>query len=199
MTNIETAIICLVVIFFVGVLWAVVRIYNNLIGLCKEVRLSFVNIDVLMKQRHDELPKLIQSCRRYMGYEQKTLKQVVDLRNKQFNVMTQKDIGELGKVEHALQHSLGKLFALSENYPELKANTSFVQIQTRISELEGGIKAQREIYNDRVTRNNIQINLFPDNIIASLFGFKEFTLLEFAVSELEDIDVSDAFKEYDIV
>ena len=198
MTSLHMVFFGLSMILIVGLLWGTVTAYNNFILLKKNVHLSFANIDVLMKQRHDELPKLIQACRKYMGYEQETLNKIVELRNQQFAAMTKKDIHKLGEVEYTLQHSLGKLFALSENYPELKANESFLQLQSRISFLESGIKEQRESYNDSVTRNNIQINIFPENMVAVLFRFKEFALLEFVVSELEDVDVSDAFKKYDI-
>lgn len=199
MTNLQILIFAGGVLFSFFVLWFFIKLYNKLIELNKNVHLAFSNINLLMKQRHDELPKLIDSCRMYMKYEKDTLTKIVKLRNLLFDAMDQKEIKQLGQLEHSLQSSIGKLFALAENYPELKTNTLFIQLQTRISFLESAIKDQREIYNQRVTENNIGVTIFPDNLAALIFGFKEFVLLEFVSSELNDVDINDRFNQYKVV
>lgn len=199
MTNLQILIFAGGILFSLFVLWFFIKLYNKFIELNKNVHLAFSNINLLMKQRHDELPKLIDSCRMYMKYEKDTLTKIVKLRNLLFDAMDQKEIKQLGQLEHSLQSSIGKLFALAENYPELKTNTLFIQLQTRISFLESAIKDQREIYNQRVTENNIGVTIFPDNLAALIFGFKEFVLLEFVSSELNDVDINDRFNQYKVV
>lgn len=199
MTNLQILIFAGGILFSFFVLWFFINLYNKFIELNKNVHLAFSNINLLMKQRHDELPKLIDSCRMYMKYEKDTLTKIVRLRNLLFDAMDQKEIKQLGQLEHSLQSSIGKLFALAENYPELKTNTLFIQLQTRISFLESAIKDQREIYNQRVTENNIGVTIFPDNLAALIFGFKEFVLLDFVSSELNDVDINDRFNKYKVV
>lgn len=170
-------------------------IYNGLIELKNNVRKNWSNIDILLKQRHDELPKLIESCKQYMKHEKTTLNKVVQARSHVQEAQEQGSIKALGHAETELRLGLGNLFAVAEGYPELKANQSFLQLQGRISTLENSIADRREFYNDSVTLNNTRIEQIPDVLIAKLFRFKAFEILEFDEEEIKDIDVKSAFKD----
>ncbi|KJS05385.1 MAG: LemA family protein [Gammaproteobacteria bacterium BRH_c0] len=170
-----------------------VVIYNNLVALKHRVAKAWSNIDILLKQRHDELPKLVETCKQYMTYEQETLERIIQARSSVASARESQDIDALGKAEASLRAGLGQLFALAENYPELKANDSFQHLQARISELENGIADRRELYNDAVNLNNIRIEQFPDLLVARAFSFKPFTLLEFSEEELQDHSIKTLF------
>lgn len=171
-----------------------VTIYNSLVRLKHQVAQAWANIDVLLKQRHDELPKLVDTCRQYMDYERDTLERVIAARSRVADAREQQDIGALGKAETELRAGLGRLFALAENYPELKASESFQHLQSRISDLENGIADRRELYNAAVNLNNVRIEQFPDLLLARPLGFKPFELLEFSAAELADVNVGALFK-----
>jgi LemA protein len=171
----------------------VVRIYNGLIALRENVRKAWSNIDVLLTQRHDELPKLVETCKRYMQYEQETLERVMQARSAVFRAQGQGDVAALGAAEEQLRAGLGRLFAVAENYPALKADTTFAHLQRRISELEEAIADRRELYNDAVNINNIRVQTFPDVIVARLFDFRQAALLEFSEAERRDVDLGKLF------
>jgi LemA protein len=173
----------------------VVLIYNNLVSLKHNVSKAWSNIDVLLKQRHDELPKLVETCRQYMKYEQETLEKVMQARSSVASAQQQGDIGQLGQAEGALRLGLGNLFALAEAYPELKADETFQHLQARITGLENSIADRREFYNESVNINNVRIEQFPDVIIARLFNFKSFTLLEFSAEETADVNLRGLFEQ----
>lgn len=170
-----------------------VVIYNNLVALKHRVAMAWSNIDILLKQRHDELPKLVETCKQYMTYEQETLERIIRARSSVASARESQDIDALGKAETSLRSGLGQLFALAENYPELKANDSFQHLQGRISDLENGIADRRELYNDAVNLNNIRIEQFPDLVLARAFNFKPFTLLEFSEEQLQDHSIKSLF------
>lgn len=170
-----------------------VTIYNNLVALKHRVAQAWANIDVLLKQRHDELPKLVETCKQYMGYEQETLENVIAARSKVSTAAQSQDIAALGLAETDLRSSLGRLFALAEDYPDLKANESFQHLQARISDLENGIADRRELYNESVNLNNIRIEQFPDVLIANFFKFGAHKLLEFSEEETADVSIKGLF------
>jgi LemA protein len=172
----------------------VIALYNRLVNLKHNATKAWSNIDVLLKQRHDELPKLIDTCKEYMQYEKQTLEKVINARSRAASARASGDIGALGAAEGALRIGLGQLFALAEDYPDLKANETFLHLQGRITGLEDSIADRREFYNESVNLNNIGIEEFPDVIIARLFNFKSFQLLEFEASELADVDVGGLFQ-----
>ncbi len=184
------------------IFWAVVVvlivyliiIYNNLVTLKHNVSKAWSNIDVLLKQRHDELPKLVETCRQYMQYEQDTLEKVMQARASVATAQQNGDILALGSAEGTLRMGLGSLFAVAEAYPELKADQSFQHLQARITGLENSIADRREFYNESVNINNVRIEQFPDVILARFFGFKSFTLLEFTSEELVDLDIKSLFE-----
>jgi len=172
-----------------------IMIYNNLVSLKHNVSKAWANIDVLLKQRHDELPKLVETCKQYMGYEQETLEKVMQARSAVSAAREKGDISALGPAETQLRMGLGNLFALAEAYPDLKANDSFQHLQGRISGLENAIADRREFYNESVNNNNVRIEQFPDVIIARNLGFGARDLLEFSEEETKDVDVKELFSE----
>ena len=168
-------------------------LYNNLVQLKHNVAKAWANIDVLLKQRHDELPKLVETCKQYMKFEQETLQKVMEARSKVFAARETQNIPELGQAEGALRATLGHLFALAEAYPDLKTNQSFQQLQARISSLENAIADRREFYNESVNVNNVRVEQFPDTIIAGMFNFKQAQLLEFGEAEKANVNMKQLF------
>jgi LemA protein len=185
-TIIVLGVLLVAVIYFV-------MLYNNLVQVKHNVSKAWANIDVLLKQRHDELPKLIETCKQYMKFEQDTLAKVMEARSKVFSARESQNIGALGQAEGALRASVGNLFAVAEAYPDLKTNQTFLQLQSRISGLENGIADRREFYNETVNVNNVRIEQFPDTLIAGMFNFKPAQLLEFEAAEKADVDVKQLF------
>jgi LemA protein len=185
-TLITLGIIAVVLIYGIG-------LYNHLVSVKHAVSKSWANIDVLLKQRHDELPKLVEVCQQYKQFEQATLQKVIEARSQVHAARERQDIGALGQAEGALRMGLGSIFAVAEAYPELKANESFMRLLNRITSLENGIADRRELYNESVNINNVQIEVFPASIIASVFGFGEKPLLEFAANEKADVDMKSLF------
>jgi LemA protein len=167
--------------------------YNSLVNIKNNVSKAWANIDVLLKQRHDELPKLVDTCKQYMKYEQETLEKVIQARSRASDARESQNVAALGAAESVLRSGLGQLFALAESYPELKANEQFLHLQSRISGLENAIADRREFYNDSVNINNVRIAQFPDLILARLFDFKSQDLLKFAAEELTDVDIYQRF------
>ena len=186
-----SAVVVLAVLFLVAA-YAVV-LYNGLVRLKHGVAKAWSNIDVLMRQRHEELPKLVEACKQYMQHERSTLEQVIAARNAVSDAREQADLRALGQAETGLRAGLGRLFALAENYPELRANESFRHLQQRITGLESGIADRRELYNESVNLNNVRIEQFPDVLLARMFGFREATLLQFSETEKADVDLKALF------
>ena len=167
--------------------------YNSLVSIKNNVAKAWANIDVLLKQRNDELPKLIDTCKAYMAHESQTLEKVINARMGVDAARQTLDVAGLGKAESTLSKSLGGLYAVAENYPDLKADQTFINLQQRITGLENQIADRREFYNDSVNNNNVRIAQFPDLIVAKLFNFEPAQMLRFASEELKDIDVSARF------
>jgi LemA protein len=168
-------------------------LYNQLVAIKHGVSQAWANIDVLLRQRHEELPKLVEACRRYMQHEQQTLERVIAARGAVAQARDRSDVKGLGQAETALRTGLGQLFALAENYPDLKASESFQHLQQRISGLESGIADRRELYNASVNINNVRIEQFPDVIVARMFAFKPAELLQFSDAEKADVDLRALF------
>jgi len=172
----------------------IVLIYNNLVSLKHSVSKAWSNIDVLLKQRHDELPKLVETCRQYMKFEQETLEKVMQARTSVATAQQQGNIPALGQAEGALRLGLGSLFAVAEAYPELKADETFQHLQARITGLENAIADRREFYNESVNNNNVRIEQFPDVFVARTFNFKAHSLLEFSAEETADVNIRQLFE-----
>jgi LemA protein len=186
------SIIALVVV--AGLVFYVISIYNHLVRLKHNVSKAWSNIDVLLKQRHDEIPKLVETCKQYMKFEQETLEKVMQARSQVSDARQKQDVPGLGAAEGALRMGLGQLFALAEDYPELRANDNFQHLQSRISSLENTIADRREFYNESANINNIGIETFPDLIVARLFAFGARDLLEFEATEIVDVNVKELFQ-----
>jgi LemA protein len=171
----------------------VISLYNNLVQLKHGVSKAWANIDVLLKQRHDELPKLVEVCKQYKQFEQETLQRVIAARSQVQTARETQDVEALGKAEGMLRMGLGNIFAVAEAYPELKANENFMQLQNRITGLENGIADRRELYNESVNIYNVGIEQFPAVMIAGMFNFTGKPLLEFAAAEKTDVDMKSLF------
>ncbi|MDD2872752.1 MAG: LemA family protein [Azoarcus sp.] len=176
----------------IALLYGIV-VYNGLVQLKHNVAKAWANIDVLLKQRHDELPKLVEVCRQYKQFEQETLARVTEARARVSSAREKHDVAALGAAEGMLRMGLGQIFAVAEAYPELKANEHFMQLQTRITALENAIADRRELYNESVNVHNIRIEQFPDLFVARLCQFIAQPLLEFASAEKTDVDMKALF------
>lgn len=181
----------------IGLLFAAcvyfVMLYNGLVQIKHNVSKAWANIDVLLKQRHDELPKLVETCKQYMNFEQETLTRVMEARSKVSMAREARDVRQLGHAEGALRGALGNLFAVAEAYPDLKTNETFRQLQNRISTLENAIADRREFYNESVNINNVRIEQFPASIVAAVFTFPPAHLLHFTAQEKADVDMKQLF------
>ena len=186
MLYIVIAIIAIVIIYGV-------TIYNSLVNVKHSVAKAWANIDVLLTQRHDEIPKLVEVCKQYRQFEQETLEKVVRARSLVQDARQKQDVGALGPAETMLRSSLGTLFAVAEAYPELKTNENFMQLQSRISQLENAIADRRELYNEAVNINNVRIEQFPDTLVAKFGSFPPAKLLEFSEGEKRDVDMKALF------
>lgn len=182
----------LLAVFIVAVIYGV-SLYNGLIAVKHNVDKAWSNIDVLLKQRHDEIPKLVDTCRQYMQYEQDTLEKVIRARQSVATAQQSRDMHSLGQAETALRAGLGQLFALAESYPDLKANSHFTHLQSRITELENAIADRREFYNESVTLNNVRIEQFPDSLLAGTARALPRELLQFDTGSRADVDVKALF------
>ena len=165
-----SAISSLIVLFVAaGVIFYLVTIYNGLITMRNDIDKSWANIDVLLKQRHDELPRLVEVCKGYMQYERETLERLVEARTRYGAATT---IDQKTQASSNLSASVGKLFQVAENYPTLQANVSFLELQKRTTELESQIADRREFYNDAINVFNTRIQEMPDVFVARLFGMQ---------------------------
>jgi len=192
MGAVNTALVVLLVIVAVVAVYLIMT-YNNLVTVKNNVARAWANIDVLLKQRHDEIPKLVEICKQYKQFEQETLVRVTEARSRVAAAREARNIDALGPAEVALRAGVARVFALAEAYPDLKANQSFMQLQSRITGLENAIADRREFYNDSVNVNNIRIEQFPDSIIAGAFGFNEARMLHFEEQEIADVDMKSLF------
>ena len=150
-----------------GVMWAI-GLYNRLVNLRERVRATWSHIEVLLKRRHDLIPNLVETVRGYAGHESQTLTAVIAARNLAVGA---RGVEQQAKAEGALTGALGRLFAVAEAYPDLKANGNFMQLQNELSDTENGIASQRQGYNNTVQQYNTTILSFPANLIAGPFGF----------------------------
>lgn len=178
-----------IVLVLILVLWVVMQ-YNRLITLRNQVENGWKQIDVQLKRRHDLIPNLVNTVKGYMEFEQETLQKVIAARNA---AVSATGVADAAAKEGALTGALSKLFALAENYPTLKANENVRQLQEELASTENKISFARQFYNDIATRFNISQQVFPGNIVASLFGFKRSELFEVQDAgerEVPNVDLS---------
>jgi LemA protein len=156
-------------IIVVAAVWLITT-YNSLVSLKNQVDASWRQIDVQLKRRHDLIPNLVEAVKGYMQFERETLTQVVEARNR---AVSAPDQGSRVAAENQLTAGLGRLFALMENYPQLKADENVLRLQEEVTTTENQIAFSRQAYNDSVMQLNTRVEVFPGNIIASNFGFKQ--------------------------
>ncbi len=164
----------------------VMMTYNGLVALRNRIENAWGQMDVQLKRRHDLIPNLVEVVKDYMGYEKETLEAVVEARQKAVSAGSRE---EQVKQEGMLSQALGKLFALAENYPDLKANTNVNQLMGELSETENMIAGSRQVYNDAVVRMNTKVESFPSNIIANMFSFTRETYFEVPEGEKAPVKV----------
>ncbi len=181
------------VVLLVLVIGYVVGIYNGLVRVRADVKLAWSNIDVLLVQRHDELPKLVETCKQYLQYEQQTLERVMQARSAVAAARSSGSVAALGAAESGMRSGLAGLFAVAENCPDLKANQAFQHLQQRITGLEQAISDRREIYNEAANINNVRIAAFPDVLLATRYEFEPAHLLKFDSLQKTDVDMKAAF------
>ncbi len=161
---------------------AIVSMYNGLIRLKNRVDEAWSDIDVQLKRRYDLIPNLINTVKGYAAHEQSTFEKVVNARNAAMETQGSGDAEARGKAENALSSTLKSIFALAENYPDLKANQNFLELQRELSDTENKIQASRRFYNTNVRDFNTKIQVFPNNMIA---GWLNFTARKFFEIENE--------------
>ena len=182
-----TVIVGLVFILVVlAVVFYTVSIYNSLVRLKNDIDKAWANIDVLLKERHDELPKLIATCQGYMQYEQQTLLAVTDARSAYARAGS---LPEKAQAENQLTGALRSLFAVAEKYPELKANENFLALEQRITALEEEIADRREFFNDSVNTYNIRIRQLPDVFVAMLLFMRPKEMFQATEEDRRDVEV----------
>jgi LemA protein len=180
--------ICGVVVLLVGLIlafWAV-SIYNGLVLLKNNIRKSWSNIDVLLKQRSSEIPNLVEAVKGYMKHEKGVLEAVTKARTEFMNAQT---VAEKAKADGMLAGALKTLFAVAESYPQLRATENFQQLQSRISAIESQIADRREFYNDSVNTYNIKIKQIPDMFVAGILGYGSEPFFKVSEEERADIKV----------
>jgi LemA protein len=178
-----TAVVLFAVIAAAGVWFS---IYNGLVALKNAIARSWANIDVLLKQRHDELPKLVKTCEGYMQHERAVFDKLSEARGA---LVQAKSVAQRSAAEGMLTQALGGLFAVAEAYPDLKANQSFLQLQTRISEIEQQIADRREYYNDTVATFNTRLGQIPDKWVGQWLGFPPAELFRASAEDRQDVDI----------
>jgi LemA protein len=166
--------IVLLVIIFALVAW-LVGIYNGLVRLRNQVKDAWAQIDVQLKRRFDLIPNLVETVKGYMVHERETLEAVTQARAAAAGA---RSIGERAEAESGLTAALGRLFAVSEAYPDLKANQNFLALQEELTSTENKISFARQFYNDSVMGFNNKIQMFPSNIVAAMFNFRESEFFE---------------------
>jgi len=160
-----------------AVLLAIIGLYNGLIRSKNKVKEAWSDIDVQLKRRYDLIPNLVETVKGYAKHEKKTFEKVTELRSKAMQATAP---AEKAKMENMLTETLKSLFAVAENYPELKANENFLDLQKQLSEIEDHIQKSRRYYNGNVRDFNTKIQVFPSNLIAGTLGFEKFDFFEVA-------------------
>ena len=187
MLQVGVIMLVILVLVVLGVVLYFVTIYNGLIRLKNNIDKAWSNIDVLLKQRHDEIPKLVAICEGYMKYEQETLKKVIEARSLYDRA---RGVAQTSEADQAVTQSLKSLFALAEKYPDLKADDNFLGLQGRVSLLENSIADRREFFNESVNLYNIRIQQIPDVLVAQSFNFEPAELWRINPPEREDVKIS---------
>ena len=177
--------VILIIVVVLIVLWAI-SVYNKLIALRNRVKDQWAQIDVQLKRRFDLIPNLVETVKGYTKHESETLEAVIKARNTYVSATLPED---QMKADGELTKAISKLFALTESYPELKANTNFQALQQELTETESKIASARQFYNDTVMVYNNKVDMVPSNIIASLFKFEKEAFFEANETERQNVQV----------
>ncbi len=175
----------ILIIFAVIVFWLITT-YNRLVTLRNRAKEAWSDIDVQLKRRYDLIPNLVETVKGYAAHEREVFEKVTEARTRAMGAQTMKEKGE---AENFLSSTLKSLFAVTENYPDLKASTNFLELQRELSDTENKIQAARRFYNGNVRDMNISVESFPANLIASSFGFKKMEFFEIGEAEREPVKV----------
>ncbi len=180
--------IIIAVLLIIGII--LISMYNGLIRLKNRVDEAWSDIDVQLKRRYDLIPNLVETVKGYATHERETLEKVIQARNEAMALQNSSDINQKVQAENTLSSTLKSIFALSENYPDLKANQNFLELQKELSDTENKIQAARRFYNSNVKDFNTKVQVFPTNIIANKLGFSDKNFFEIEdVAQKENIEV----------
>jgi len=171
----------------VGGVWYFITLYNGMVGLRNDVDKAWANLDVMLKQRHDELPRVVEVCQGYMNYERDTLEKVTEARSLYQQAAS---VDQKAQADRSTTTALRGLFAVAERYPDLKANNNFMQLQRRISELEDQIADRREFYNDAVKNFNVRIQQIPDTVVAGFMNVRPRPMIKVEDSDRAPIAIA---------
>jgi len=177
-------------IALVAIVWVIVT-YNKLVKLVNRSEEAWSDIDVQLKRRYDLIPNLVDTVKGYAQHEKETFNQVTEARTQAMNAEQSGNLTETAQAENMLSGALKSLFAVAEDYPDLKASENFQELQRELSDTENKIQASRRFYNGNVRNLNTLVESFPANVIASMFGFKQHEFFEIEDEEQrEAVDVS---------
>jgi len=176
----------IILIIVIVVIAFAVAVYNGLIRLKNKTQEAWADIDVQLKRRYDLIPNLVETVKGYAKHEKGTFEKVAELRSLAMQAATP---GEKAKTENMLSETLKSLFAVAENYPELKANQNFLDLQSQLAQIEETIQQARRYYNGNVRDFNIKIEVFPNNLFAGIMGFKKFEFFGVDEQEKENVKV----------
>lgn len=172
LTNSMDTTLWIVLVVVIVLVIIIIGMYNGLIRLKNRVAEAWSDIDVQLKRRYDLIPNLIETVKGYAKHESETLEKVVNARNAAMQAQSGGDAKAQAEAENALSSTLKSIFALSESYPDLKANQNFLELQKELSDTENKIQASRRFYNTNVRDFNTKLQIFPTNVIAGMLGFE---------------------------
>ncbi|MGC8572050.1 MAG: LemA family protein [Candidatus Micrarchaeia archaeon] len=176
-------------VFVLIIVGLIVVIYNTLVALNNNVKKAWANIDVLLQKRHDMLTKLIDSVSGYMKYEKGVMTNITQLRSA-WESIPQDDVKAKINTSNQITSALKTIFAVAENYPDLKADNNFMQLQQSITDIENQIADMREFYNQAVNLLNIRVKQFPYNLFADMMHFKQIPLFQAIEEEKQDVNIN---------
>jgi LemA protein len=186
MSVLGTVLLVVVILIVLVALW-LIGVYNGLIKFKNRTDEAWSDIDVQLKRRHDLIPNLVESVKGYAKHESETFQKVTDARNMALNA---KSVAEKGQAEDMLSGALKSLFAVAEAYPQLRASENFAKLQDELSDTENKIQASRRFYNGNARDFNIKIQVFPNNLVAGMLGFKKYDFFQVAEeAERENVQV----------
>ena len=165
----------IILLILIAIVIAFIVMYNNLVTMRQRVKNAWSQIDVQLQRRFDLIPNLVDTVKGYMAHEADVLNKVTELRSSWANAKT---VDEKSKIDTELSQSLKTIMAVAENYPDLKANQNFSELQTELTNTENKISYSRQFYNDTVTSYNTKLEVFPSNVVASMFHFTPEELFE---------------------